>query len=189
MEWNWRFVLQTLWIYCFFYNCIQLVKLNRSVSDLSLCLLLLCVCIFWQNQPQPQQIGREPKTFNTSSQKHLFQLSFSRQIDSQWKQIKLSISLDWLLCHQSRVSQVFSHCICSVVKTPPWSTFLRLVMESVRRKGNNNDNEGWGEKGGYRRTPTQDTPLPLLHTTHLERLAITVQLLHCSKNQMTGQWF
>ena len=30
-----------------------------------------------------------------------------------------------------------------------------------------NDNDGWGEKGGYRRTPTQDTPLPLLHITSL----------------------
>ena len=30
-----------------------------------------------------------------------------------------------------------------------------------------NDNDGWGEKGGYRRTPTQDTPLPLLHITRL----------------------
>ena len=55
----------------------------------------------------------------------------------------------------------------------PWLMVyvLKLMMESGRRKGNNNDNEGRGEKGGYRRTPTQDTPLPLLHITHLLTLA------------------
>ena len=36
-----------------------------------------------------------------------------------------------------------------------------------RRKGNNNDNEGRGERGGYRRTPTQDTDRPLLHIIFL----------------------
>ena len=52
---------------------------------------------------------------------------------------------------------------------------MKMAMESVRRRRNNNDNEGWGEKGGYRRTPTQDTPLPLLHITHLKTLVIAVQ--------------
>ena len=40
---------------------------------------------------------------------------------------------------------------------------MKMAMESVRRRRNNNDNEGWGEKGGYRRTPTQDTPPTFTH--------------------------
>ena len=57
----------------------------------------------------------------------------------------------------------------------PFLTFPEQISVIERKLVVYNDNDGWGEKGGYQRTPTQDTPLPLLHITHLKTLVIAVQ--------------